>query len=181
MTIKDIIGLDSVEYPDLELLRNDFKDVDEGNWSFVNALITCQKDPRPWDDFYIFEDIITGLNYEVPDFTTIDPPNAEQLWHGIHLMHDLMPRLPFSFEVKMYAKRIFNEHGVYIYPVWIDDSEDNVKMLKEIQTKAESGPFPLPDNNVIDIQASHLMSMDLYHKIQMGKSVDWLARELEIA
>ena len=171
--------LDSVEYPDLEVLREDFRDLSEGQWSFLNALLTCQKDPRPWEDFYIFEDIVTALNYEVPDFTTLEPPDAEQLWHGIYLMHQIIPRLPFSFEVRTYAKRVFNDHGIYFYPELIDSSEDNKVVLKQIKEKAESGPFPLGDNNVLDIQTSHYMALDLYHKIEMGKNVDWLARSLE--
>ena len=178
--MKDIITLDRIEFPDTEILREDFADRDEGRWSFMQALITCKKDPRPWEDFYIFEDIITALNYEVPDFTVLEPPNAEQLWHGILLMAKMMPRLPFSFEVRTYAKRVFNDGGVYIYPEVIDDTEDNKAMLKEVRDKMESGPFPLRDDNVIDLQASHLMVMELYHGIESGKNVDFLAKELEI-
>jgi hypothetical protein len=181
MTIKDIIGLDPTEFPDTEILREDFEDIDEGQFSFMQAIITCQKDPRPYEDFYIFENIITALNYEVPDFTSLDPINSEQLWHGSLLMKNLMPRLPFSFEVKTYAKRVFNDNGVYIYPISIDDSEDNKFMLKQVEDRTKSGPFPLKDSDIIDIQASHLMAMDLYHKIENGKNVDWLAKELEIA
>ncbi len=180
MQIKDIITLDPVEYPDTEILREDFKDIDEGRWSFMQALITCKKDPRPWEDFYIFENIITALSYEVPDFTVLEPPNAEQLWHGILLMSKMMPRLPFSFEVRTYAKRVFNENGVFIYPEVIDNSNDNKIMLKEIRDKMESGPFPLKDDSVIDIQASHLMAAELYHGMEIGKDLSWLAKELEI-
>ncbi len=181
MTIKDIITLDPVEYPDTEILREEFADIDEGRFSFMQALITCKKDPRPWEDFYIFENIITALNYEVPDFTVLEPPNAEQLWHGILLMAKMMPRLPFSFEVRTYARRVFNENGVFIYPEAIDNSNDNKIMLKEIRDKSESGPFPLKDDSVIDIQASHLMAMELYHEIESGKNVDFLDKQLEIA
>ncbi len=181
MTIKDIITLDPVEYPDTEILREEFADIDEGRFSFMQALITCKKDPRPWEDFYIFENIITALSYEVPDFTVLEPPNAEQLWHGILLMAKMMPRLPFSFEVRTYARRVFNENGVFIYPEVIDNSNDNKIMLGEIRDKMESGPFPLKDDTVIDIQASHLMAVELYHGIESGKNVDFLDKQLEIA
>lgn len=180
MTIKDIITLDPVEYPDADILREEFADISEGQFSFMQALITCKKDPRPWEDFYIFENIITALNFEVPDFTALEPPNAEQLWHGILLMAAMAPRLPFSFEVKIYARRIFNEGGVYIYPLVIDNSEDNKVMLKKVEDKVKSGPFPLRDDSVIDLQASHLMAMELYHEIESGKNVDFLAKELEV-
>jgi hypothetical protein len=180
MQIKDIITLDPVEYPDTDILREEFADISEGQFNFMQALITCKKDPRPWEDFYIFSSIITALSYEVPDFTTLEPPNTEQLWHGILLMAKMMPRLPFSFEVRTYAKRVFNDGGVYIYPLVIDGSEDNKAMLKEVRDKMESGPFPLKDDDVIDIQASHLMAMELYHEIESGKNVDFLAKELEI-
>lgn len=179
MTIKDIVILDPVEYPDVDVLREDFADISEEQWSFMQAIITCEKDPRSYEDFYIFEDMITALNYEVPDFTTLEPPNAEQLWHGILLMAKMAPRLPFSFEVKTYAKRIFNENGVYIYPLVIDSGEDNKAMLKEVEDKMKSGPFPLKDNDIIDIQASHLLAMQLYHGIESGKNVDWLNKELD--
>jgi hypothetical protein len=180
MTIKDIITLDPVEYPDTEILREDFADISEGQWEFLQALITCKKDPRGYEDFYVFENIITALNYEVPDFTTLEPPNTEQLWHGIALMKTMAPRLPFAFEVRTYARRVFNDGGVYIYPKSIDDSEDNMIMVKQVEDKAKSGPFPLRDDDVIDLQASYLMAMKLYHDIEMGKSSDWLAKELEI-
>ncbi len=180
MQIKDIISLDPVEYPDTDILREEFVDISEGQFSFMQALITCKKDPRPWEDFYVFENIITALNYEVPDFTTLEPPNSEQLWHGILLMAKIMPRLPFSFEVRTYAKRVFNDNGMYIYPITIDDTEDNKVMLKEVRDKLESGPFPLKDDSVIDIQASHLMAMELYHGIEMGKDLSFFAKELEI-
>jgi hypothetical protein len=181
MTIKDIITLDPVEYPDTEILREDFADISEGQWNFLQALLTCRKDPRPWEDFYIFEDIITALNYEVPDFSALEPPNTEQLYHGIALMETMAPRLPFSFEVRTYARRVFNDGGVYIYPESIDGSEDNKVMLKQVEDKIKSGPFPLKDDDVVDIQASHLMAMKLYHGIESGKNVDFLAKELEIA
>ncbi len=180
MTIKDIITLDPVEYPDIEILREDFADISEGHWNFLQAILTCKKDPRGYEDFYIFSNIIAALNYEVPDFTALDPPNTEQLWHGIALMETMAPRLPFAFEVRTYAKRVFNDGGVYIYPDSIDGSEDNKAMLKEVKEKMNSGPFPLRDNNVIEIQVSHLMAMELYHNIEMGKSSDWLDRDLEI-
>lgn len=180
MTIKDIITLDPIEYPDIEILREDFADIDEGRWNFMQALITCKKDPRGYEDFYIFENIITALNYEVPDFTVLEPPNTEQLWHGILLMAKMMPRLPFSFEVRTYAKRVFNDGGVYIYPKVIDGTEDNKAMLKEVRDKMESGPFPLRDDSIIDIQASHLMAVELYHEIEMGKDISFLDIQLEI-
>ena len=180
MQIKDIITLDPVEYPDTEILREDFADIDENRWSFLQAILTLKKDPRAWEDFYIFEDIITALNYEIPDFTTLEPPNAEQLWNGILLMAKIMPRLPFSFEVKTYAKRVFNDNGMYVYPIVIDDTEDNKAMLKEVRDRMESGPFPLKDDNVIDLQASHLMAVELYHGIEMGKDLSWLDIQLEV-
>jgi hypothetical protein len=180
MQIKDIITLDRIEYPDTEILREDFADIDEGRWSFIQSILTLKKDPRPYEDFYIFENIITALNYEVPDFTVLEPPNAEQLWHGILLMAKIMPRLPFSFEVRIYAKRVFNDGGVYIYPEVIDNTEDNKAMLKEVRDKMESGPFPLRDDSILDIQASHLMAIELYHDIESGKNVDFLAKQLEI-
>lgn len=180
MTIKDIITLDPIEYPDTEILREDFADLSEGQWNFLQALLTCRKDPRPWEDFYIFENIITALNYEVPDFSAMEPPNAEKLWHGIALMETMAPRLPFAFEVRTYARRVFNDSGVYVYPESIDDSEDNKAMLKQVEDRAKSGPFPLRDDSVIDLQASHLMAMKLYHDIEMGKNVDFLAKDLTI-
>ena len=180
MTIKEIITLDSTEYPDTEILREDFADISEEQWSFLQAILTCRKDPRGYEDFYVFEDIITALNYEVPDFTALDPPNTEQLWNGILLMQIMEPRLKFNFEVRTYARRIFNDGGVYIYPQAIVYSEDNKFMLKKIIDKIASGPFPLKDDSIIDIQASHLMAMELYHEIQMGKNSDWLDRELKI-
>lgn len=180
MTIRDIITLDPVESPNNEILREDFTDISEGQWNFLQALITCKKDPRGYEDFYIFENIITALNFEVPDFTALEPPNTEQLWHGILLMAKMMPRLPFSFEVRIYAKRVFAEGGVYIYPLVIDNSEDNKVMLKKVDDKTKSGPFPLKDDNIIDIQSSHLLAMNLYHNIEMGKDLSWLDKELEI-
>jgi hypothetical protein len=38
----------------------------------------------------------------------------------------------------------------------------------------------LRDDSVIDLQASHLMAMELYHEIESGKNVDFLAKELEV-
>jgi len=179
MTVKDLVFLDKIDYPDVQTLREDFKDLDEGRWSFLQAFLTCKKTSRPWNDFYIFEDVVTALNYEVPDFDVLEPPNSEQLWHGIFLMNKIMPKMEFSFEVKVYAKRVFNEEGVYIYPLLIDDSKDNKIMLKEIEDKANSGPFPLKNDSIIDIQASHLLEMKLYHDIEMGKNISWLNRQLE--
>lgn len=177
MNVKDLIDLDEHDFIDNEVLRSEFSELDEGQWSFMQSIILCKKDPRPFEDFYIFENVITGLNFEEPDFGNLDPPSAEQLWHGIKLMHMLVPKMKFGFEVKIYAKRIFNERGVYFYPEEIDDDPES---LKKVVDKANNGPFPLKSDDLIDIQASHFLALDMYHQMEMGKDISFLDKEIDI-
>jgi hypothetical protein len=168
--------LDDVIEP--ETVRKYYPDASEEQINFLQAIITLMSTDKPFKDFYTFENVITALNYKVPDFTIMEPPAVEELWHGIKVMRDINKESSFSDEVIIYAKGVFNDNGVYFYPKELDSGEENKKNLKKIIDKSESGPFPLKDNNILDIQASNYLIMDLYNKSQTTKDVAWLSNHI---
>jgi hypothetical protein len=157
-----------------ETIKAFYPHATEGEINFLQALITLKSVDRPFKDFYIFEDIITALNHQTPDFTTLEPPQPEELWHGIHVMKDIQPEIEFSPEVIIYAKSVFNDAGIYFYPTVLDNSEQNRRILEKIKNKAGTGPFPLKNDKIEDIQASHYLSLNLYHDVQKSKDRSWL-------
>lgn len=162
------------EHLEPETLRSLHPELSEEEFQYMMAVRTIKESNLPFENFYAFENVVTALNFVIPDFAVLEPPTAEQLWHGIKVMLSYVPERKFEWEVKIYAKGLFNEYGIYFYPREIDDSSNSTSALKRIQEKSEMGPFPLQDDNILDIQASHYLALDLYNKIESGKDLTWM-------
>ncbi len=139
---------------------------------FLNALIALRRNPRCMEDFYLFNNIILALNYKEVDFHNFFPANAEEMWNGIEIIHSMFPYIKFSGEVKLYIKRILNDDGIYFYPSYIEES----KSLSDIKDKAETGPFPLNDDDMLSYQASKYMALNTYHKVEVSKDFSWIKK-----
>ena len=155
---------------DPEVIRYEYPDLTEGQFQFLQAITTLKNSNEPFNDFYIFENVITALNYKIPNFRILEPPTAEELWHGIKMIRKIVPNIPFSFEVNIYVKKILNDNGIYFYPKEI---ESDTKILNKIIEKSTMGPFPLKDNNILDIQASHYLVLEAYHQSQLNIDFSW--------
>jgi hypothetical protein len=155
-----------------ELLKLDSSQVrdiikDENVLNYVHSLITLKVSNSPLKDFYIFNNIIHGLNFSVPDFANFDPCSPEELWNGLHIIHKNFPDFEYSNEVLIYITSILAEDGIYFMPPFLG----NTKTYQLVKERMELGPFPL-EEDLIGIQASKLLALEMYTKVQSTKPVE---------
>jgi hypothetical protein len=151
-----------------ETIRMLFPKLTEEDFNKVEALNTLLHSPRPYENLYVFENIVLALNGEVPDFSVMQGCTPEQIFFAFHIIERLGFTPYFDWEVKQWVKFSLNQEGVFFYPKLADTGEgldlDNVKK------KADEGPFPLGET-FEDIQASKWLAIDLYINKMIAKEV----------
>lgn len=156
-----------------ETIRSVYPHLTEEQFNFVEAIITIKSTDAPFMDMNVFENTVLALNFKVPDFNVMTPPTPEELWHGIKIMNFISKEQKFSPEVHLYAKAVFSEDGIYFMPEeMISDTVLNI-----IKEKADLGPFPIADEETMDIQTAKYMALDLYHNTEKGRNLEFLNQD----
>jgi len=159
--LNDLLDLEPEE------IRNIIKD--DEILDYVHALITLKVSDRPVKDFYIFNNIIHALNFNVPDFANFEPCTSEEMWNGLYIINEILPEIKYDDEILIYIRSIFADDSIYFLPPFLD--KKSYDLIKE---RTESGPFPLgkDENDLIGIQAAKLLALETYHRIESTKPIE---------
>jgi len=161
------ISLNELLNKEPEELRNIIKDEDVLN--YAHALITLKVSKAPIKDFYIFNNVIHALNYNIPDFLNFEPCSSEELWNGLYIIHNILPDVKYDEEIMIYIKSTFGEDGIYFLPEFLDK-----KSYDTVRDRVESGPFPLggDEKDLIGLQGAKLLALETYHNIESTKPIE---------
>ena len=168
MTLAEVLISDEAVEP--ETIRQLFPSLSEKDIEKIHAARTVLHTRYPFEDFYIFEDVVLALNNETPDFTTLQGCTPEQIWYGVYMINKLRPNVEFSWEVHMYCKMMCNEGGVYIYPPQLTDLPNPYyERAKELAAKGEVG-----EESIETIQAAKYLAIQHYMNTMRNKALaEW--------
>ncbi len=161
MTVSEVLQQEEAYLP--ETIRMLFPSLSETELEKVFALNTILHSKQPYEDFYVFEDIVLALNGIKPDFRVMQGCTPEQIFYAFYIIGKLN-KDPFYFdwEIKQWTKLMLRENGVYFYPPELDfDDEKALVSYDEIAALAQNGPFPL-EEDLLGVQASHWLAIQLY-------------------
>lgn len=125
---------------------------------FVTRLILHTN--QIFEDMDVFENAVQVLNDISPDTEKTEGVLPEWIWFALPIIKKLRGKKEYSHEVQMYIRFIYNDNGIYFYPV---ESGIENKILEDVILKAEKGPFPLKEN-FLGIQAFKYLKIKEYIK-----------------
>lgn len=170
MTIVDLLKEKEAVLP--ETIRMLFPYLTEEELDKVQAINTLLHSSQPYENMYIFEKIVLALNGQRPDFTVMEGATPEQIFYAFYVIGKLHKNFYFDWEVKQWVKYSLEREGVFFTPPELNFTNDNaIISYDKIKEKAKSGPFPLGDDSILDIQASKMLSIDMYIDQMIAKEV----------
>lgn len=175
MTIAEVLREKEPYLP--ESIRMLFPQLTEPELEKVFALNTLLHSAQPFEDFYVFEDIVLALNGISPDFSAMQGCTPEQIFYAFYIAGKLSPE-PFYYdwEIKQWAKFSLNNEGVYFYPPELGYQDKNpIVTYEEVEKKALEGPFPLGET-VLEIQASKYLAIQNYINTMIARD-SWSSKE----
>lgn len=144
-TVRALRGPDT---PSLQVLRDmAFKIIEETD--------------APFQDFYIFEDIVHVLNDINPDVEKIEGTFPEHIWYALKVMQEMLgENFGLSDEVKTYIRFIYKDHGLlFLPPIFPEEENPN---LKKISERLKEGNLQESDKDPIENQAIQLARILYY-------------------
>ena len=168
MTIKElIISKEIIEPETINIL---FPMLSNSDIEKINAARTIIHSRFPFEDFYIFEDIVLALNGESPDFSVLQGCSPEQIFYAVEIIQKLRPLVEFSWECQFYTKMMCNEAGVYFYPLEFTDLEN--PLYEKVKELAEKNDFN--GESIEYIQASKFKAIQMYiNKMKHKSFLEW--------
>lgn len=151
--------LNELDYYEPESIRILFPELSDSEVEQVLILQALTYNVRAWNDCFIFENVVLGLNEIKPEFGVLQGTLPEQIWYAVKLLHTAFPSREYGYEVKQYIKFMSNQNGVYIYPPSVFSKDENPYyekaefLARSRKTLSES---------LEEIQASKLLGIDLY-------------------
>jgi hypothetical protein len=170
MTIIEILKAEEAVLP--ETLRMLFPALSEEDLEKLQAINTLLHSSQPFENMYIFEKIVLALNGQKPVFSVMEGATPEQIFYAFYIIGNLDSNFYFDWEVKQWVKYTLEKEGVFFLPPELN-YQDKTPIISYIQIKekAKSGPFPLGDDTLVDIQASRWLSIQMYIDNQITKDV----------
>lgn len=167
----ELLTASGEDLPEPEEIRRKYgKDLSEERFNFLMAVMAVKNSVAPWKEFHIFEKVVKGLNFKIPEFDKIEGCRPEEIWYALRMMKIIWPKAQFSEEILEYIRRVSNDFGLFVYPPQLGFSEDD-KIEAEVKDRAESGPFPL-GSTFVERQAAEYLAIQLYIK-EMETSTDY--------
>jgi len=172
MTLKELIEKSKEEVIEPETIRTLFPAISEEDFNYLEAIITIKNTNYPFENFYVFEDVVSALSGIIPKFDMLEGSEPEWIWYACDVFQELRPQMELSDEVIEYIKKIYADSGIYFLHPYI--TKNDTKTIEEswkvvynaAKHKAETGPFPIEvdDDSLINRQAIEFMKMELYSK-----------------
>lgn len=153
----NILKEDDIVEP--ETVRHMYPNETDAEINKILAFVTLSKTRHFWENFLVFEKIVLALNGIMPDFNMLQGVMPEQIWYALEIAHKLYPTREYAPEILKYIEYICNEHGVYVYPPYLEMPNPYYESAYKL---AHEGPFPLGDASPEEIQASKLLAILAY-------------------
>jgi len=149
-TVKFFLGED---VPSIEILKE-----------MVIKLI--KNTDAPFQDFYVFENVVHVLNGKDPDIEKIEGSLPEEIWLALIKMKDLVGEdFGLSDEIKSYIRWAYKDNGLLFLPpiAFTDEENPNFKEILD-RTKKEK---LIESEDLIENQAIELAK--ILHYIEENK------------
>lgn len=176
MELTELLEISKNEIVEPETIRQLMPDLSEEDFNELEAIISVKSSNYPFENFYVFENVVHALNGMVPRVDMIEGSSPLWIWYACEIIQKLRPNMELSQEVIEYVKKIFTDEGIYFlhpYITKIDDAEIDLEEFAQIYVaakhKAKEGPFPIEADSFINRQAIELMKMELYSENMENK------------
>ena len=160
-TLKMLDKFDELLEP--ETVRQLFPVMDDLEFEKLMALLTVKFSNTPFENFYVFENVIRAINGVIPDITIVEGAPPKWICYGVQVMRKVRPEQEFSHEVVQYIKRIFADNGIFIYNPELETENpiyDNIVSIVQ-----DDDNYPIEDKDFISRQSIHFLTLKLYTKI----------------
>lgn len=109
----------------------------------------------PFQDFYVFEDVVHVLNEIEPNVELVEGSTPEQIWYAVNRMKELTDDdFNLSDEIKTYIRFIFKENGLTFLPDLIEGPEN--PNIDKIKKRLSKGDLVQTDDDLLTNQAIQL-------------------------
>jgi len=170
MTILEILKAEEAVLP--ETLRMLVPSLTEEELEKVQAVNTLLHSSQPYENMHVFEKIVLALNEQKPDFSVMEGCTAEQIFYAFYLIGKIHTNFYFDWEIKQWVKFTLQKEGVFFFPPELNYQEESpILSYNQIVEKAKSGPFPLEEDTILEIQASKWLALQMYIDRMVVKEV----------
>ena len=157
MTNKEIQNIYSkLDYIEPETVRK-FRGEDTPSLTVLRdmALKLIEETDAPFQDFYVFENVIHVLNDIEPNVDEVEGVLPEHIWYGLMRIKEIVGEdFGLSHEVIEYIKYIHKEAGLIFLPPFFENGRN--ENLKKVQERLKKGTLIESDEDIIENQAIKL-------------------------
>lgn len=120
------------------------------------VLKIIEETDAPFQDFYVFENVVQVLNGLEPDTGKLEGVAPEEIWYALDRMEKIVGKEDFGLspEVETYIRFIFEDNGMIFLPPQIKG--DKNPNLKKVLERYKRGSLMQSDTDVIENQAIYL-------------------------
>jgi len=151
---------ESLDVVEPETIRNQFPLLSNLEVEKLQVISLLRNTRAAYEDLHVFENAVLVLNGISPDSAKVEGCEPKHIWKAIGIINTLHKDIELSHEVLMYIKYIFNDYGLWFYP--LDIGLEN-PVITSVMNRATDGPFPL-EEDYIGIQAFHYLAILEYMK-----------------
>ncbi len=176
MNINEILEMARDEVVEPETIRQLMPDLSDEDFNSLEAMITIKTSNYPFENFYVFENVVRALNGIVPDTDMLEGSNPLWIWYACEIIQKLRPNMELAAEVIEYIKKVFSDEGIYfLHPYITKDKSTEInndnwaQIYAATKHKADNGPYPIEANSFINRQAIELMKMEVYSLLKENK------------
>ncbi len=143
MDISEI--LENTEITEPETLKEVFPNFKSLDIQKIQVLWLLRNSRAAYEDLDVFENVVLILNGIEPDVGKTEGSTPEFIWKAVDIIRRIHPDIEFADEIQEYIKFVFNDNGLRFYP---PGTGLETPMLARVKKLAETGPFPLKENDI---------------------------------
>jgi hypothetical protein len=168
MIREEIQKLDSEDIIEPETIRRLYPQLDEKEFNKLNAEIVVTTTNYPYENFYVFENIIRALNGIIPNIHLMEGLEPEWLWYGLYKLQELRPGMEYSHEVIEYIKFVLSDNGIYFLPkfVWNQDHATELSTWYSVFERMNMLPEQRNDDTLLSRQKMIFDKLETYKELK---------------
>ncbi|MDP3013302.1 MAG: hypothetical protein Q8M92_03605 [Candidatus Subteraquimicrobiales bacterium] len=143
----------------------------------IGAIKTCILSELPWEDPFVFENVVDGINGNEIIPETLSMPPLEEIASAVFVMNVIKPNNEFSHDVKKYICACAMSCGLVWLPEpllfaadFMADTGSGLQFMVKKSIEVSGWPvydYPYTDDHV-DIQLQRLAAIDYAYRLMIN-------------
>ncbi len=133
----------------------------------IEALRTLYASNLPWEDPFVFENIVDALNDNPVNPDIVTKPDIDEIMYGVVCMNEIKPEMTFSDDVLAFIAAIAMHDGF----VWLPDELSSAqKFMKSHELQLGFKGYET-ESEAFDIQKKKLLDAKVSLVLKLGQSL----------